>query len=65
MEFEKWKGSYFIKSLCDVFRKDGDEKSLDDLLRSLKTAVISSSKERQTVELTNSLTRTLYFFPER
>lgn len=64
MESEKWKGSYFIKSLCDVFRKDGDEKSLDDLLGSLKTAVISSSKELQTVEYTNSLTKTLYFFPE-
>lgn len=64
MKSLKWKGSYFTKALCDIFRKDGDDKSLDDLLKSLKTAVISSSEGQQTAECIDSLTKTLYFFPE-
>lgn len=62
---DKFEGSVFCKVLCDCLRQYGDEKDLHDILLFLKTAMKNDKEGRQKVETLDSLTKKLWFIPEK
>ncbi|XP_071139721.1 uncharacterized protein [Mytilus edulis] len=62
-ETSEWQGSYFIKSLCDVLKKDGEVLRLSAILDKLKQAVKISSNH-QTMEIRDSSSKAISFVPD-